>query len=102
VNTSYLLDTAAVDDLREILRYTQKQWGGKQSKIYYSKLKNCMNTYSNGNGLYKELPELSPGLRMGLCGHHYIFVKIRQHAPAAILAILHQRMDIIERLKERI
>jgi toxin ParE1/3/4 len=102
VNKTYVLDPAAETDLRSISRYTRKQWGKEQARVYHTKLTRCMKAYSDGSGFYKELNELSLDLRMGLCGHHYIFVQIRHNSPAVVLAILHERMDIIERFKERL
>jgi toxin ParE1/3/4 len=102
VSKLYLLDPAAENDLREITRYTRKQWGKEQARIYHTQLKRCMKAYSEGSGFYKELNELGPDLRMGLCGHHYIFVQIINNAPAAVLGLFHERMNVIERLKERL
>ena len=43
-----------------------------------------------------------PGLRSVLCQHHYIFSLTRQNAPAVVLAVLHERMDLIARLRNRL
>jgi plasmid stabilization system protein ParE len=39
---------------------------------------------------------------MRLVGRHYLFCLPRQGQPALILAILHERMDLMTRLKGRL
>jgi toxin ParE1/3/4 len=39
---------------------------------------------------------------MGRCEHHYIFCLPQHDAPALVVAILHERMDIMARLKHRL
>ncbi len=34
--------------------------------------------------------------------HHYIFCMIRETQPALIIAILHERMDLMSRLKDHL
>lgn len=45
---------------------------------------------------------LFPKLRMARCEHHYVFCLPREGAPALIAAILHERMDLITRLGNRL
>ncbi len=46
--------------------------------------------------------DLYPGLRMMRCEHHYIFCLPRPETPALIVAILHERMDLIARIAGRL
>ena len=39
---------------------------------------------------------------MAHCEHHYAFALPREGAPALIVAILHERMDLMTRLAERL
>ena len=48
------------------------------------------------------MDEFHPELRMLHCGHHYIFCLPRQAALALVVAILHERMDIMTRLRLRL
>ena len=45
---------------------------------------------------------LLPGLRMASCGKHFIFCMPQAGRPSVILAILHERMDLMARLKNRL
>lgn len=48
------------------------------------------------------MSELFPELRMMRCEHHYVFCLPRWSAPALVVAILHERMDLMVRLTERL
>jgi len=41
-------------------------------------------------------------LRMVRCEHHYIFCLPRDDAPALVVAIFHERMDLMARLADRL
>jgi len=45
---------------------------------------------------------LYPALRMLDCEHHYVFCLPRKRAPALIVALLHERMDLMVRLADRL
>jgi len=45
---------------------------------------------------------LYPALRMVHCEHHYIFCLPRDDAPVLVVAIFHERMDLMTRLVERL
>jgi hypothetical protein len=55
-----------------------------------------------GDGRFKDLSEIHPALRMAQCEHHYVFCLPRLDRPALIVAILHERMDLIVRLAGRL
>ena len=98
----YVFQKQAEADLREITRYTLKKWGAEQARAYTSKLGQCIEALVKGTAPFKDLSELYPGLRMFLCQHHFIFCLPRTGAPALVVAILHERMEIMERLKLRL
>ena len=98
----YILHPAAAADLREITRHSRKQWGEAQTRTYTTQLKHGIEELAKGSGFYKDLSVIHPGLRMVLCEHHYIFCLPRDEAPALVIALLHERMDIMTRLKLRL
>lgn len=99
---SYALSSAAEADLRDIIRYTRKQWGDSQTRSYVAKLELCIESLATGQGFFKDMAALYPGLRMVLCEHHYIFCLPRADAPALVVAIFHERMDLMTRLADRL
>ena len=98
----YVLLPSADADLREILRYTRKQWGEAQARAYVAKLKRCVEKIATGQGFSKDLTVLYPGLRMVHCEHHYIFCLPRADDPAVVVAIFHERMDLMTRVADRL
>lgn len=102
MTAAYVLTDAAETDLREIVRYTRKQWGDEQVRSYIAKLKHGIERLAKGSGASKEMSDLYPSLRMVHCEHHYIFCLQREDAPALVVAILHERMDLVARLASRL
>lgn len=96
----YVLTAAAEADLRSIIRYTRQQWGDAQTRRYIADLTLGIERIAGGDG--KDMSDLYPGLRMSRCRHHYLFCLPRADAPALIVAILHERMDLIARLAGRL
>lgn len=100
--TAYILTTDAEADLRGIIRYTRKQWGTAQVRRYIAGLEHAIAGHAAGQGPFKDMSELFPELRMMRCEHHYVFCLPRRSAPALVVAILHERMDLMVRLTERL
>ncbi|OYR23310.1 toxin ParE [Brucella thiophenivorans] len=46
--------------------------------------------------------DLYPNLRMKKCEHHYVFCLARKNEPSLIIAIFHERMDLMIRLADRL
>jgi len=68
----YAFRPAAEDELREIIRYTQKNWGDAQAKKYAAKLRECIQALATGEKPCKDMSELYPALRMAHCERHCI------------------------------
>lgn len=97
----YVLTRGAEEDLRSIVRYTV-QWGQRQCRVYIAELEARIEALARGQGVFKDMSALLPGLRVAACARHLIFLMPRTDAPAPVLAILHERMDILARLSSRL
>ena len=102
MNPGYILTAAAEADLREIIRYTRKQWGDAQVRSYIAKLAGGIARLATGEGPFKAMAALYPALRMAHCEHHYIFCLPRDDAPSLVVAIFHERMELMMRLADRL
>ncbi|MDP2697524.1 type II toxin-antitoxin system RelE/ParE family toxin [Thalassospira sp.] len=100
--TAYILTAEAESDLRGIIRYTRKEWGATQVRRYIARLEQGITDLAVGQGSFKDLSDLFPTLRMARCEHHYVFCLPRENAPALVVAIFHERMDLMTRLADRI
>lgn len=98
----YLLTDAAEADMRGIIRYTRKQWGDAQVRRYIARLEQGIARLAARQGAFKDMSALYPTLRMAHCEHHYVFCLSREKAPALIVAIFHERMDLMARLAGRL
>ncbi|MEL4378366.1 type II toxin-antitoxin system RelE/ParE family toxin [Brucella cytisi] len=100
--TAYILTVHAEADMRHIIRYTRKQWGAAQVRRYVGKLEQGIAALAVGQGIFKDMSALFPELRMAHCQHHYVFCLPRESAPALVVAIFHERMDLMARLADRL
>ena len=98
----YVLTLEAEADLRGVIRYTRQQWSAEQVRIYIAKLERGIDRLVARQGAFKGMSDLYPKLLMAHCEHHYVFSLPRERAPALIVAILHERMDLMTRLAERL
>lgn len=94
-----MLTLAAEADLRDIVRYTRKAWGDAQARRYAAQLERGLEAVVSGQGAFRDMSALYPGLRMARSEHHFIFVLPRDGAPALVVAIFHERMDLMVRLQ---
>lgn len=99
---AYVLTEGAEADLRDIIRYTRKQWGATQVRRYMGKLEQSIISLAAGKGPFTVVNELYPALRMARFEHHYVFCLPREDGPALVVAIFHERMDLMTRLADRL
>lgn len=99
---SYVVSKGAAADLRDITRYTVTNWGEAQCRADVAEIEKAAEAVAQGVGVFKDMSFLLPGLRMAFCGKHFIFCMPKAGQPSVILAILHERMDLMARLKNRL
>jgi toxin ParE1/3/4 len=97
---SYDLTLAAETDLRDIWRYTYKTWGPEQADKYFDQIEACCEAVGDGRARSKSLDGLQEGVHIHRCEHHFIVWLVGGRP--IIIAILHERMDFMQRLKGRL
>lgn len=102
MSRAYFLTKGAAADLRDITRHTLAQWGQAQCRAYIGELEKAAEAVAKGDGVFKDMSAVIPGLRVVRCGKHYIFCMPQKEGLPLLLAILHERMDIMERLQARL
>jgi plasmid stabilization system protein ParE len=98
----YVLTLAAEFDLREITRYTIEQWGVRQAAYYIGRLERAFGQIAENNIASRPFSDHYPQVRVARCEHHYIFYLLSEGAVPRILAVLHERMDMLARLADRL
>ncbi|WP_424930696.1 type II toxin-antitoxin system RelE/ParE family toxin [Amaricoccus tamworthensis] len=97
---TYDLTLAAEEDLREIWHYTYETWGLDQAEKYFDQIEACCEAVGEGRARSRYFNELPNDVRIHRCEHHYI-VWLAGERPI-IIAILHERIDFVQRLKGRL
>lgn len=98
----YELTTFAEDDLKSIARYTLDTWGIEQAKRYERLLVTRFRQIAQGRIRPRAFLSHRQDLLFTHCEHHCIFYSIREAQCPLILAVFHERMDLMQRLKNRL
>jgi len=98
----YQLSKDADLDWQDILHYTYESFGERQVKIYTSALLKCLDNLSNETGLFKKLNIETHEVLSMQCKKHILFGLKQEGKPLLIIAIFHEKMDLMNRLRKRI
>jgi plasmid stabilization system protein ParE len=95
----YQLTPEAEGDLLGIARYTIETWGDEQADDYAEKLRICFEAIASGKVRHRALSKDRPDLLVTRSGHHYVFYRLRKGKVPLIIAVLHEKMDLIRRFE---
>ena len=98
----YELTDSAQEDLKDIARYTLTEWGEKQSLHYAALLEKRFCEIAARTAYSRPFSNRFPQVLVSRCEHHYIFYIHPERTPPRIIAILHERMSMLKRLKKRL
>ena len=97
----YRLTNKAVEDLADIWNYTFDKWSERQADDYYNMLiASCQKITTNPQLFGRRYDEISDGLRGFKAGKHLLFYRILGSGDVEIIRILHERMDLRNRMNE--
>ncbi len=99
---TYTFTRSAQNDLRDIAIYTSKQWGSDQAIKYAGNLDQCFEAITKGNIIEKVVSENTPDIFYHRMQKHIIFYQKLENNDLIILAILHEKMDLMKRLQDRL
>lgn len=95
-----ILRQEAINDLNDIWIYTFKEWSEKQADKYYASLEFACTQIGKNPDLGKEYDGISKCLLGLRTGKHIIFYQIISKDRIEVIRILHERMDLMNRLDE--
>ena len=95
-----ILRQEAIDDLNSIWDYTFEKWSEKQADKYYASIKMTCNGIGESPDIRKEYDGISRNLRGLKSGNHIIFYQQKSSDRIEIIRILHERMDLKNRITE--
>jgi len=97
---NYILTKKAVDDLSSIWNYTFDFWSEQQADTYYNMLLDSFKRIANTPNLGKNYDRIA-NLLFGLkSGRHIIFYRKLASGEVEITRILHEQMDLKNRMLE--
>lgn len=100
-NLPYDITPSAREDLRDIARYTIESWGQNQADIYAVKMSKCFIAIADSELVARKFSTNLSHVEFVRCEYHYVFfIRKIGHKPK-IIAVLHERMDMLARLKSR-
>lgn len=87
----FLVSKAAQNDLREIVRYTTKQWGAERARKYAAVLRSSFQKLVESPEMGRTCEWIRPGLRRHEVARHVVFYCV---VPAGVhvVRVLHQQM----------
>lgn len=89
-------------DWQGIVAYTNDKHGEIQTQKYMQQLEDCIIAMAKGEGHYRDKILSRYIVRVKHCQKHYIFGLMRDNTPMLVIAIFHERMDLMRRLKDRL
>ncbi len=99
---SYELTEAAEEDLKGIAHYTLAKWGPKQATRYGAVLDAHLEAIGKGKARTRVFLQHRPELRVSRVEHHYVFYQERKKQRPLVLAVFHEHMDLMSRLRGRL
>ncbi|MBZ0254486.1 type II toxin-antitoxin system RelE/ParE family toxin [bacterium] len=99
---TFHLTNTAKQDLINIWQYTFQNWGENQADSYLDLLESSCSNLLIKQETWKALKEIHPNLYSIKCEHHFIFFQLEKPKTPIVLAFLHEKMDMMVRLKNRL
>lgn len=96
----YNLTNKAVEDLTNIWIYTSNKWSEKQADKYYNLLIENFQSIAEEPKIGKKYDTIKEELLGFKVTRHIIFYRILKNQPIEIIRILHERMDLKNRINE--
>ena len=99
---NYFLTNKAVEDLSGIWHYTYKAWSENQADKYYNLLISFCEKISENPTIGRNYDEINKNIFGCRAGRHIIFYQIMKTFEIEVLRILHESMDLKNRIQENI
>lgn len=96
-----ILRQKAIEDLKAIWNYTHENWSAKQADKYYETIKLACIGISENPEVGKKYDGIHPNLLGLKCQKHIVFYKQVIHNKVEVVRILHQQMDLGNRLTNK-
>jgi toxin ParE1/3/4 len=99
---NYRLTKDAEKDLRDVARYTLKQWGKAMLQQYRSGLRTAFEDIGNHNIRKHPFSDNFPELLVTKYKYHFIFYLTEGAEEPVIIGVIHERRDSVKHLTVRL
>ena len=83
----------ALDDLREIARYTRETWGQRQARLYREELELGVRKLALSPGMGRVRADVAPSVRSFPIARHVAFC-VEGEGGITVFRLLHPSMDV--------
>ena len=90
----YVIKRAALADLRDIARYTRKNWGRNQEQVYIKGIFDSFEKIALQETFNIDFSYIKEGCLKCKINHHVVFFQWLADGRPEIIRILHEEMDI--------
>jgi len=98
-NNKYRISKQAIDDLNDIWAYTFHKWSKEQADRYYALIIGEIEFITDNYLVGKSAEQTRKNYRVTKIKSHLIFYRKVENEIVEVVRILHQRMDVKNRLK---
>lgn len=95
-----ILRQEAINDLNDVWDYTFEKWSENQADKYYATIKFACKGIGGSPDIGKEYSGISRNLLGLKSGKHIIFYHLISENEIEVIRVLHERMDLKNRLTE--
>ena len=96
----YRLTNEAVKDMEDIWAYSYKKWSVEQADRYYNLIIDEIEYIASNPRTGRSVEHIKEGYRVSKVKSHLVFYKFNIDKTIEIVRILHQRMDVKNRMKK--
>lgn len=96
----YRISAKAIEDIEKIWEYTRDIWSVEQADRYYNLIIDEIEYIAQNFESGKSMEHIKKGYRASKVKSHLVFYKIFDENTIEVIRILHQRMDIENRLND--
>ena len=89
-------------DLLDIEDYTVREWGDRKAEDYFLGLQACIEAMAGGRAVVRVAFEDRDDIVFRHSQRHYVFALRERDRPLIVIAVLHESMDLLARVRARL
>ena len=97
---NYIINQEAIDDINNIWIYTAENWSTEQADRYYNLILDEIEYIADNFEAARDFGKVRKDYRYSKIKSHLIFFKKTKDRPIEVVRVLHERMDIENRLTD--